>query len=371
LNFHFNDSCYTLSDSFTANTNTFTAKSTKKQQLMMRAFSYVLLLGSSIFLLYACTKNTSSTSDLVGNWVTISDFDGVARSEAISFVVGDTAYIGTGYDGTNRLNDLWKYDVDQNFWLQRASLPGDARNSAVGFSTSTKGYITTGYNGLIKLKDTWEFDPTKNSWVQKADFGGTARIDAVAFGILDKGYVTTGNDGNDLKDFWMYDPTSDTWTQKVSLGGSKREGAVAFVYKNIGYVVTGINNGTTVNDLWAYDPAAGKWAEKRFITNVSTDTYDDSYGTTLIVRSNAAAFIIGDYAYVCTGQNGSILKTVWEYNFAQDVWTQKQPWEGLERAGAVAFTVKGRGFLGTGKNSTFQFDDWREFKPFDTYNAND
>jgi len=338
----------------------------------MRAFSYVLLLGSSVFLLFACTRNTDASSDLIGNWINRSDFDGVARSEAISFVVGDTAYIGTGYDGTNRLNDLWKYDVDNNYWLQRASLDSSAaRNSAVGFSTSTKGYITTGYNGLIKLKDTYEFNPATNSWTRKADFGGSARIDAVGFGILDKGYVTTGNDGNDLKDFWMYDPASDTWVQKVSLGGSKREAAVAFVYKNQAFVVTGINNGQTVNDLWMYDPAVDKWAEKRFITNVSTDTYDDTYGTTLIVRSNAAAFIIGDYGYLCTGTNGSILKTVWEYNFAGDTWVQKTPWEGLERAGAVAFTVKGRGFLGTGKNSTYQFDDFREFFPTQAYNVND
>lgn len=335
---------------------------------MKRVFSYVLLVGSSLFLLYACTKSTSSTTDTVGNWVRRSDFDGVARSEAVSFVIGDTAYIGTGYDGSVRLNDVWKYDVDNNYWIQRAAFPGSARNSAVGFSTTTKGYITTGYDGLNKLKDTYEYDPKLNSWTKKADFGGTARIDAVAFGINGKGYVTTGNDGNDLKDFWQYDPTTDTWTQKVSLGGSKRNGAVAFVYNNLGYVVTGINNGTTVNDMWVYDPAADKWTEKNFITNVSTETFDDSYA---IVRSNAASFVMGTKAYVCTGENGSILKTVWEYDFATDVWIKKTDWEGLERTGAVGFAVKSRGFLVTGRNSTYRFDDMREFKPNDVYNAND
>ncbi|MEP7279316.1 MAG: kelch repeat-containing protein [Bacteroidota bacterium] len=335
---------------------------------MMRAFSYVLLMGSSFFLLYACTKGTNSSSNLQGNWISRSDFDGVARSEAVSFVIGDTAYIGTGNDGTVQLNDLWKYDVDNNYWIQRASLPGDARNSAVGFSTTTKGYITTGFNGLVKVKDTYEFNPVQNTWTRKADFGGSARTDAVGFGIGDKGYVTTGNDGNALKDFWMYDPATDQWTQKVSLGGSKREGAVAFVYKNQGYVTTGINNGQTVNDLWVYDPAADKWAQKRFISNVSTDTYDDSYN---VIRSNATAFVMGDNAYVCTGENGSILKTVWEYNFASDLWAEKTGFEGLERTGAVSFTVKGRGFLGTGRNSTYRFDDLKEFFPTQVYNAND
>jgi len=336
---------------------------------MKRVFSYVLLIGSALFFLYSCTKSTSSTSTLIGNWVKRSDFDGVARSEAVSFVIGDTAYITTGYDGSVRLVDTWKYDVANNYWIQRADFPGAARSSASGFSTTTKGYVTTGFNGIIKLKDTYEYNPALNTWTKKADFGGTARVDAVGFGITDKGYVTTGNDGNDLKDFWMYDPAADTWTQKVSLGGSKRSGAVAFVYKNIGYVVTGINNGQAVNDFWAYDPTADKWTEKRFITNVSTDTYDDSYTT--IVRSNAAAFVVGDFAYVCTGENGSILKTVWEYNFSNDTWLQKTDWEGLERTGAIGFGVKSRGFLGTGRNSTYRFDDFREFLPTATYDVND
>jgi N-acetylneuraminic acid mutarotase len=335
---------------------------------MKRVLSYALLTGSSLFLLYACTKNSTTTDTTTGNWIRRSDFDGVARSEAVSFVIGDTAYVSTGYDGSVRLNDTWKYDVTNNFWIQRANFPGDARNSATAFATSTKGYITTGFNGTVKLKDTWEFNPATNSWTKKADFGGTARIDAVGFGINNKGYVTTGNDGNDLKDFWQYDPGTDAWTQKVSLGGSKRSGAVAFVNNNIGYVVTGINNGSTVNDFWAYDPSADKWTEKAFISNVSTDSYDDSYN---IVRSNATAFVMGGKAYVATGENGSILKTVWEYSFDTDRWLKKTDWEGLERTGAVSFSVKDRGFLGTGRNSTYRFDDFREFKPNDTYNAND
>ncbi|MFT3935621.1 MAG: kelch repeat-containing protein [Chitinophagaceae bacterium] len=340
---------------------------------MKRVFSYFLLIGSSLFLLYSCTKSTSSSSDLVGNWVTISDFDGVARSEAVSFVIGDTAYISTGYDGTVRLNDTWKYDADKNFWLQRATFPGAARSSAVAFNTTTKAYVTTGFDGLNKLKDTYEYNPVTNVWTKKADFGGSARVDAVAFGIADLGYVTTGNDGNDLKDFWQYNPATDSWVQKVSLGGSKRSAAVSFVYKNIGYVVTGINNGQTVNDFWAYDPSGDKWTEKRFITNYSTDTYDDNYN---IVRNNAASFVMTDrsgkdHAYVCTGENGGILKTVWEYDFDADVWTRKTDWEGTERTGAIGFSVKKRGFLGTGRNSTYRFDNFKEFLPSDTYNSND
>jgi N-acetylneuraminic acid mutarotase len=339
---------------------------------MTRIFTF-LALSSTLFIFYSCKQNPDCCEVVSGgNWVRRADFDGIARSEAVSFVIGDSAYAGTGYDGTNRLNDFFKLDADNNYWVQRASLPGDGRNSAVGFSTSTKGYITTGYNGTAKLKDTWEYDPLTNTWKQKADFGGSARIDAVAFGINDKGYVTTGNDGTDVKDLWMYDPAADTWAQKANLDGSARESAVVLVYNSQAYIVTGIYNGNAVNDLWVYDPPTDKWTAKRPITNVSTDTYDDAYGTTLIVRSNAAAFVIGDHGYVCTGeQTGTVLKTVWEYDFANDLWTQRTPWEGIERVGAVGFAVKGRGFLGLGRNSVYELDDFREFLPFEAYNVND
>jgi N-acetylneuraminic acid mutarotase len=315
-----------------------------------------------------CTKSTTTTTDESGNWIKKSEFEGVARAEAVSFVIDNKAYITTGYDGTKRLKDLWQYDVDLNFWTQKADFAGSARNSAIAFSIGSKGYVGTGYDGTDKLKDFYEYDPVKNAWARKMDFAGSARYDAVGFGIMDKGYVSTGFDGNYLKDFWSYNPSSDSWTQEVSMGGSKRSAAVSFVYDNKAYITAGSNNGTTVNDLWMYDPSNSSWTEKRKISNVSDDSYDDSY---TIVRNNGVALIIADKAYISTGDNGSFLKTTWEYDFTNDVWMAKSAFEGVERNGAVGFTINGRGFIATGKNSTYYFDDIYEFKPNETLNTND
>jgi|SRR5450432_2004025 hypothetical protein len=48
-----------------------------------------------------------------------------------------------------------------------------------------------------------------------------------------------------------------------------------------------------------------------------------------------------------------ILKTVWEHDFAEDLWVQKQPYEGLETTGASGFTVKCCGLLVGGRNSEY------------------
>jgi N-acetylneuraminic acid mutarotase len=300
------------------------------------------------------------------------DFAGVSRTEGVAFTIGDVAYIGTGFDGTNRLTDFWKYNVGNNSWTQVASLPGGyGRTSAVAFGTSTKGYVATGLaaDGSTKPGDTWEYDPGANTWTRKADFAGTPRYDAVAFSINDKGYIATGYDGNFTKDFWMYDPATDAWTAKQGFQGYNRKHAVSFVYQGKGYVCTGVDNTIYPNDFWVYDPAADSWTSKRAIANVSSDTYDDGY--TNIVRANAVAFVMNDKAYLATGEAGSLYKTVWEYDFATDLWTPKTDFEGGTRTGAVAFSVKNRGFVLTGNVSSQEYSDIWEFHPTEAYNPND
>ena len=345
---------------------------------MNRLKYYFFLPASLVLILISCAKSSTTTdpTSSSGNWVKRSEFEGNGRTEAVSFTIGDTAYIGTGFDGTNRYTDFWAYDPVKNFWLQRAQFPGKARNSATAFTVGTKGYITTGYDGLNRLSDTWEYNPATNSWVQKADFAGTARYDAVGFGINDKGYVTTGFDGGYTKDLWEFTPTgginnAGVWAQKTSLGGSKRSGAIAWVYNNKAYVLTGINNGNTVSDFWVFDPAisGGTWTQLRDISNTSTDTYDDDYSD--IIRSNAVGFVLGTKGYVSVGENGSYTKKTWEYDFASDSWARKTTYERSERTGAVGFTVKGRSFIATGRNSTYYWDDIDEFQPDVTYNSND
>jgi N-acetylneuraminic acid mutarotase len=330
------------------------------------------ILGMGSVFLASCSKSSTTDNGTTdGNWISRSDFEGVARSEAVEFTAGTKAYIATGFDGEKRLDDLWQYDPDNNFWQQKAQFPGTPRSSAVAFSVADQGYVGTGYDGVNKLQDFWQYDPASNIWKQKADFGGSARYDAVAFSISGKGYVSTGFDGNYLKDIWEYDTAGDAWTQRVSLGGTKRSAAVAFVYKDKAYICTGINNGTAVNDFWVFDPSQPEgqaWTESRKIANISTDSYDDQYA---IVRNNAVAFVMNDKAFVTTGENGSIYNDTWVYDFATDLWAKKTPYEGAARTGAVSFNINNRGFVLTGRSSTYQFDDIREFFPDQPYNAND
>jgi len=338
----------------------------RKNKNPLAAFLFLMLIAGA----YSCTKSSVTSTDLVGNWARSSEFEGVGRTEAVSFTIADKVYVGGGYDGTTRLNDFWQYDQSNGTWYRKADFPGVARNSAVAFSVNGKGYVGTGFDGINKLKDFWEYDPASDTWTQKTDFAGTPRYGAVAFSIGSKGYITTGYDGNYLKDLWEYDPSTNTWLQKASLAGSKRTDAVAFVSDNKAYVVTGVNNGSYLNDFWAYDPATDSWTEKRKITSVSDDAYDDDYGTD-ITRSNATIFIMNNKAYLSTGNRNGIIGTTWEYDIANDLWAQKTSFEGTAREGGLSFTINNRGYLTTGNTSSSRFDDLWEFFPNDAVNAND
>ena len=349
---------------------------------MRKVTSYLFLTGSALFLLYACTKTGSSTT-IVGNWINRFDFDGVGRTNGVSFVIGNFAYVTTGYGGAgnvgtnnDRLTDIWKYNVDNNSWTRMANLPDSAaRSNAAGFATTTKGYIVGGLaqDAITRMKDTWEFDPTANTWTKKTDFAGTARLDAVGFGIADVGYLATGFDGNYLKDFYSFNPTGNAgagaWTQLQSFQGSKRRGASAFVYQNKAYVVGGQDNTINPSDFWMFDPGTGNWTQKGAIANVLSDTKDDGY--TNIVRAYATAFVMNGKGYFATGSGSGLYKTIWEYDFTNDAWAQKTDFEGGARAGALSFTVKDRGFLLTGTSSTLYYSDFWEFHPEEAYNQYD
>lgn len=319
----------------------------------------------------ACSDDDDE--DLVGNWVQRSVLDGIARSSAVAFTIGDNAYVGTGFNGTEstRLKDFWQYDTEKDMWSPIADFPGDARTGAVAFSINGKGYVGTGYakvtntdgtTEMAKMKDFYEYDPTNDTWTRIADFAGSGRYGAVAFSIDGYGYVGTGYDGNVLKDFYRYDPSANTWTAVASIRGSKRQDAVAFVLNGKAYVVTGIANGKAVTDFYEYDPATDYWTEKREIADVSSDSYDDDY---TIAGYYCAAFTIDGKGYVATGGAGSAGAATWEYNPLTDLWEEKSNFEGSSRTYGVGFTINERGYLTTGRTSGsgYYFDDLWEFFP--------
>jgi N-acetylneuraminic acid mutarotase len=341
--------------------------------------------------------------------------------EGACFVINNVAYVGTGidpltpnqklttmysYTAANIPTTPYGYDSAYGAWAQIQAFPGQPRSNAVAFNIGgTVGYIGAGLanDGYTALADFYSYTPG-SGW-QEIDsihdnIQSYPRFDAVAFGLDTAAYVLTGtNNYYWFTDCWRYSPTTNTWIEQQYFPGSQRSGAVSFVYKNQGYIVTGYTpggskwtTGTSCYDFWVFKPMSDtstqSWTRLRDIYNTSASTYDDGY--TNIIRRNAAAFTIlgqpdGDKGYVTLGSNnGTDVTFTWEYDFGSDLWTEKTPYEGTARTGAVGFSLVGtvptiagaassRGFVSTGLNqgATAGFSDCEEFFPNQTYNQYD
>lgn len=356
------------------------------KRLMLSLSAAITILGFS-----ACGSSSSIPgSETEGNWVKKATLPGVGRSYAVTFTINGTAYVATGVgpsSTTRNLTDLWAYDAASDTWTPKASLSsGLGRRFATAFAVGGKGYVGTGFNydtaqagssALGLLSDFYSYDPSSNSWSRIADFPGGPRQQAIGFALGNYGYVGTGKDKDGLvySDIYKYDPSSNTWsTTPSNIPGDKRYGAVAFTYNDKAYIVTGANNSGQVTDFYSYDGDQG-WTALSKIRNALTDqSYDDDYSD--IARSDAAVFVIGEWAYLTTGAiSGSATYKTWAYHITTDRWERRTPYKQSARVGAVGFAVGNYGYIVTGAaaagSQTGSYDNVSLFDPSSSYVEND
>src|SRR5690554_1173994 len=169
-------------------------------------------------------------------WNQFSNIPISTRNNALSFTIGDSVYVGTGYDGALLYNDLWVYDKRNDQWYQRANLPV-ARENGAAFSIGNKGYAGFGWNlnASSSLSSVYEFDPSTNSWSAIAPYPGSGGRGVFAASVSGKGYAGGGGVGRQAtlqRDFWEYNPGTNSWTQKANLPFGRRTGGIAFGVNN-------------------------------------------------------------------------------------------------------------------------------------------
>ncbi len=209
-------------------------------------------------------------------------------------------------------------------------------------------------------------DYTKGQWWKMATYNGIYRAYACSFTIDNKGYMCCGFYGINksyLKDLWIYnmdDGSLGSWTQGASMPCEGRKAGVGFAVNGKGYVTTGSfkdgSDSYCVKDTWMYDPNTDSWTQQ-----------DDFAGD---VRDGALAFSIGGYAYVGTGRNddaeeegGSPYKNDM-YRFNPNAASGAQ-WEqitfgGEKRYFGTAFVIDDVAYLCCGRNNgTDVVDFWK------------
>lgn len=242
-------------------------------------------------------------------WIQKMDYPGNGMYAATAFSINGKGYICLGGDvtgNTNGTNQLWEYEPTTDTWTQKANFPGTARYGASCFVIGDTAFVGTGSytNPNDYLSDFWMYVPATNAWTQLTAFPGGHRNHGNAFAIQQYGFLGSGliNNAVGTNDFWRYNKQNDTWTSIAPVPGQARIGTACFTIGNKGYVGTGkeVSN-TYYNTFYEYAPAANTWT-----LLVSTGG--------LPTRSTAFTFEIGSEVFIGTGEaSPSPLNDLWSW----------------------------------------------------------
>lgn len=343
----------------------------------LRNLSFLFVIG----LFFA---GCHSNDDEVGNWKKVDSFGGMGRLGAVSFVLGERAYVGTGISEQSReLKDFYyctaNSDRDLTWYRDTATFPGDPRLGAVAFSNGKVAYVGLGYSAGLHtgsthteeyFNDFYKYDG--KTWTKVADFPGERRRYALGFYVPDpnnsekgKAYVAFGqyNKGNEgsgtLKDWWEFDLATETWTEMTWTYGEKRAGACVAVIGSDAYIFTGADGSSYPNDVIRFSPFKPESEQRVYLDQLKDkdgQSFDNDYG--MIPRGYATAFAVGRESdqsariYLVSGARGSLLSDCWEFNPYKG---EKGRWDEVTslpsfalRQAACAFVLNDVGYIAVG-----------------------
>lgn len=331
----------------------------------------VLFILFVVFTAISCT-NIAVSNLLNVTRVTENALPTGARSSAVSFVIGDTAYVTLG----RKVIDAYSHDAfandsvhgtecyvffeNENRWELRTQFPGVGRVNAIANVIDDKAYVGLGYypgrgvyveSDKTYLRDFWMYDPTANTWTQKADFPSLFSNKCIHFVYDDMLYVGFGFNGYGFNnEMWKYNPEADEWTKLKNAPFDGRAGAVASADSYKMFVGTGY---ATVNkaDWWEYEPEDDKWFKRKSMPCNG--------------RVNAVAFTLGDNYFVATGRYfGGTLKTgttkndILMFDVENDKWTKINALRDGARENAVSFRLGDNVYIGLGENDSTVLNDF-------------
>ncbi|MFN8255128.1 MAG: hypothetical protein U0W24_05525 [Bacteroidales bacterium] len=245
--------------------------------------------------------------------------------------------------------------------------------------------VDTGYNPVVLERST---ESAIDEWFMQE--GGEVpesgfRFDAVAFNFGDTIFFGTGDQGQNIltKDIYMYDPTKGTWEFWTSLANVYLPVSQQFrdkVTDAVGFALQYTDNITKqkvkciyvgLGDYVGNDLRDDK-SNVLLEYNMETKNYKTTSQSSGGIRSGSVCFVIGEKAYIGTGSNSNPTHdwhvfqpaNEWDGDITTFPWLQISSPDEVNRTGAVAFAINGRGYFGLGKkeDGTFLKDFW-EFRP--------
>jgi len=306
--------------------------------------------------LCSCTEYDFSP---ISTWKQLSNFPGMSRASASSFVVGDKGYVCLGRSGAkvDFLKDLWEYDSKTDSWTQKADFPGAARVKAIAAVIGNKAYVGLGcvsaYEGN-QFNDLWEYDNTTDTWKQLASFPGEAKNDLFC-AVVDSclyttdGFAATGFD----QETYKYSPKTNSWTRLKDIPVT-RSSTAGFSIGNELYVGTGffLEN---QKDFYCYSPLTDNWRR----------VADAPEGRILSkgLSINGKGYVMLGRSWNGSLNGGRLLKDIVEYDPKRNTWSRCGDFPGGARQNMVVFSINGKGYIVGGEDDNERKRDVWMFTP--------
>lgn len=281
------------------------------------------------------------------NWSQLQDFPGVERDDGTAFVVGNTAYCGTGVTaGFGTWADFYAFDFLTSTWTEVSPLPfSQVRQYAVGFASETHGYIFGGTDSGIFFNDLWRYDPLLDTWTEAAPMPAGGRSGAMCFVIGDDAYILGGKtpQSQAIDEVWVYHMANDTWEQKAPMPFGARWRAAAAAVDGVGYLLFGLDEDITfLNTFHSYNP--------------ETDTWTDLEAFPGAGRNYVAMEVVGNQLTTFSGfdDSGEIYNDIWQYHSEDQTWVERNPLPVPGRRGGMSFSDGNGLYYTTGLTADFE-----------------
>mmetsp|Transcript_35701 Transcript_35701/g.83574 ORF Transcript_35701/g.83574 Transcript_35701/m.83574 type:complete len:506 (+) Transcript_35701:364-1881(+) len=244
------------------------------------------------------------------------------RSLHAGIMVDDCLYIFGGYDGSNRVNDFYKFSFKAFKWSQETATGASpsARDRHVVVSHGSKIYIFAGYDGNNRVNDFWQYDTEHEVWtIVDAALGQPPTPRHSHSGVEYDGsmYVFAGYDGNYRSDFHRFNFSQRKWSIVNPKGTvpKARYRTSAVAYKNRMLVVGGHDGAKHLNDFHQLNFDTFEWSLVETTGQVAPPSPRDSH----------SAVVCGDTMYLFGGSTGSARNDLYSFSFETYQWHEVRP----------------------------------------------
>eukprot|EP00918_Siedleckia_nematoides_P096254 GHVU01211143.1.p1 GENE.GHVU01211143.1~~GHVU01211143.1.p1 ORF type:complete len:532 (+),score=90.99 GHVU01211143.1:322-1917(+) len=269
------------------------------------------------------------------------------RSLHSAVVVGNRMYVIGGYDGHNRVDEFHCFDYDTRRWTS-VPVNSDRSPSAVGppprdrllaVSHDLDVYVFGGYDGTRRVNDLWRFSTVECKWAL-CDPGGdlpSPRHSHCGVTFHDYLYIFAGYDGTFKNDVFRYHYSEGEWEEMECTGElpTARYRPSMVLWSGRAYVYGGHNGKEHLADLHELNLETHEWSLVK------------ASGTIPEPRDSHVAVVYRDSMFVHGGSSGAARGEVLEFRFFTQTWVQVDAKGSCMDAGATAGVASPR-FCHTG-----------------------